>query len=167
MAGNHEMQQDIPRFGTANAQSAFLATVQREVANATATPGLLLGFLRDAREMSEPRVCFNLPWSAEAVPLPPSEECVVVPLFRFPTRDALRRSLSRDAVEVFFDGKFLQLDDSSALMLDLLCVESSLDVKTLFERCGAHMTPESTKHSFCELVKAGLVGLIHPSSVHR
>jgi hypothetical protein len=158
MLSNYQMRAPLPRFANADKQSGFIALVQRELASATAQPGLFLGFLKDARDSSEPRVRFNLPWSAQPTALPPSDEYLVIPLVRFPCKDTLRH-VGSDAIEILMDEQVIRLRPGAAEIFELLCDSSAPTVRTLIEGCSNTISREEVLECLSELVRNGVVSL--------
>jgi hypothetical protein len=148
---------DCPRFGGPDKQSAFLKAFQMEVMTACTSPGLLLGFLKDFKTFSEPRVGFNLPWSAAPEPLPPSDDLLVLPLLRFPRADSVRHAQDEDAAELPVGGGLIRFPEDAGKIMSRVCIAPALSVRGLFEAFASEMPRERILESLSGLVKAGVV----------
>jgi hypothetical protein len=160
LARSNEIQADCPRFGGIEGQSAFIRALQSEVGSACTSAGLLLGFLKDCRALSEPRVGFSFPWSAARVPLPPSEDFVGLPLLRFPRADSVRQLPNEDAVEIPVNGRSIRFDEDAGKIFARVCVTPSLSVGALVRAFEGEMSRERILASLSELAGHGVVELL-------
>jgi hypothetical protein len=144
-------------------QSAYISSFQREVATACASPGLLLNSLKEFREFAEPRVHFNLPWSADGAPFAPSHECRVLPLVRFPRAGLVRHAIDEnDTVEIYFNGRFVRFHEDVGRIFERLCDGTELRLGTLFEMFATEITRERVLESVFALARNGVVALEEP-----
>ena len=141
-------------------QSSFIKILQRELATAFTSPGLILGFLRDTAALSEPRIGFNLPWSAAETPRPPSDDLLIAPLLRFPRPESVRQSLIDDSAEVISNGKALTLTRNTGKVLATICGRSRLSVGALIDEFENEAPKEQILGSLAELVIFGIVELV-------
>lgn len=160
------MGNDCPD-GVGRRQSEFVALIQSEVAAACAEPGLLLGFLKEARRMAEPRVNFNLPQVIGTSVMPSSEDLLVVPLIRFLRDDTVIRRYEDDDVEIVHNGRLLRFPSDVAAIFDCLCVTPQPSVRLLLADCGDEASRGRLMHSLSELIACGVLSLREPSrSIH-
>ena len=157
MVSHEDIRADCPRFGNLERHSAFLRVLQSEVLEQCARPGLILAFLKECADTAEPRVRFNLPWSAAPIPLPPSEDLVALPLLRFPHSESIIHSRSDDAVEVLLDGKVVRLPEEVADIFQLVCEAPRPTVRSLREVCSQIMSEDKFVSSLSDLITCGMV----------
>ena len=106
-------------FGDANTRSQYLTRLQGMLTGACAEPGLVEGYFKDMRAMSDPARALGLPWSIceDATALSPGLR--LVPLVRF--ADSIQPAFSSDDFDVFFDGRIFSLSGHAGrFLLDLM-----------------------------------------------
>jgi hypothetical protein len=160
--GQQLLRRDVPWFEGAEAQSWFLTSVQQEVVSLANGPGFLSETLRQVQESSDPRAEFNFPWSGSASPLPPGNQCRLVPLPRFPSAFSMARRDAADQVALAHNGALVMLEREAGEILESLCAASGATVGSLFEECESKMPRDRISAHLAELVRLGLVAARPP-----
>ncbi len=161
--GQQLLRRDIPWFQSAEAQSSFLTSAQLELVRLMNEPGLLADLLRDARETSDPRAEFNFPWSAATDPIPPSNECQLFPLLRFPSAFSVARWAHAAELILPHNGAPVTIESEAGEILELICASPGRTVHDLFEKCQGKMSRKCLVARLGELVRFGLVAARPPA----
>ncbi len=162
LAAVHTLRWNIPHFGSLEARGNFLSSVQRTLVDACTDPGLILGFLIELCRFAEARRRFCLPWSAEKLPRMPSEECVALPLLRFPEASSIVHSEVDDTCCVFVDGRPLVFPEVLSKLLETIFDRRNATVGHLLNAFGAELPLDQVLACLTELVWNGAVCLQNP-----
>jgi Cupin superfamily protein len=155
------LSRDVPLSADLEKQSLFLRHLQYEVTEAIEKPGLLLGFLHDLWDLTEPRRRFSLPWSGHEVPLPPGGDWALEPLLRFPHAGSLRHLEFEDAFEIIVDGRGVRFSEDVAKVVQLVLNTERADLDSILDAC-ADVPRDRVVDCLIELVKSGAVRIAHP-----
>lgn len=162
-AGEREvMRRDIPRFQTADLQSAFLTRAQEEIVALANAPGLVRDLLREMQEASDPRTSFHFPWSAAAMPLPPRDDCRLVPLLRFPSAFSMGWRVTTGHVVLPHNRAAVKIDWAAGTMLELICSPGGTTWGNLLDNFENTIPRDRALGYLSELIGLGLVATADP-----
>jgi hypothetical protein len=153
------MKTDYPRFGSVEDQAGFLGMLQREIAEITDKPGLILGCLQEQLCFSEARTHFALPWEIDVRTIFDSQEREIVWRLRFPGIHLLKHVESEDAVEIILDGRPVRFGGNTALVLEWLFDRPVSTVGDAIAGCSALMRWEEVVESLIELMNRDVLVL--------
>jgi hypothetical protein len=157
------MRTDIPRFQDAESRSAFLTCVREDLVAMANSPGLLRDALKEIEESADPRVEFHFPWAATINPVPPSRDCQIVPLLRFPSAFTMASRLGRAQVVLPHNGAAVQLEREAGIILGLICESPGITIRGLVNRSEREIPSDNVLPHISELLKIGLVTTREPA----
>ncbi len=156
------MKTDLKRFGSSVRETEVrLAQQIHEELDEVLYSGvsLLPSYFSDMRAGADPRIAFGLPWAAHSIPLPPSRDFVVVPLFRFPDPKHLNHLEHEDRFEIIVDGRVFRFSEEVAPVLELILERDSMPVRAVFDECVLSIPSERIAEFLVELVKCAAICL--------
>lgn len=156
------MNRCIPRFGGLEAHGGFLTSLQREMTDAFTEPGLILNFLAESRHLAEPRRRFCLPWTAQKEPPVPSDDCVVLPLLRFPEAGSVVHSETEDTCQVALDGQPVTFPEEVGKLIELIFDRGNATVGFLRDACAKEIPPDRISACLAELTQSAVICLQEP-----
>jgi hypothetical protein len=94
--------------------------------------------------------------------LPPSDEFLVVPLFRFPDRSHLKHLEYEDRFDMLIDDRLFRFNEDLATVFEFILERGNTPVKAVFDARPHGVSKERVREFLASLVKFGAVCLKDP-----